>query len=115
MGKLWREERWAEGVLGAVRNCSVWWTSAAKRKRLVYVCASQDWDTEGKDRGTVQLTGCGSGRCMCAHQDGGMKDLVIFIAGKGRQITGKMQGRDIRQGIGDLCEKGKRREHYVPR
>lgn len=28
----------------------------------MYVCVNQDWDTEGEDKGTVQLTGCG---CVC--------------------------------------------------
>lgn len=78
----------------------------------MYVCVNQDWDTEGEDKGTVQLTGCG---CVCVALRWWLKDLVIFVAGKGRQTTGKMQGRDIRQGIGDLSENGKKRGHYMPR
>lgn len=64
----------------------------------MYVCASQDWDTEGEHKGTVQLTGCGSGVRMCALT-WGLKDLVIFVAGKGRETTGKMQGRDNRRSL----------------
>lgn len=63
------------------------------------MCAGQDWDTEDKEKETVQLTGCGQcGVCMCALRRGerGLKDLVIVIAPKGRGSTGKMQRRDLR-------------------
>ena len=61
-----------------------------------YVCAGQDWDTEGKDKRTVQLTGCGQCCvCMCAlrWRAGGLKDFVIVIAGKGERDNRKNAGK----------------------
>lgn len=59
-------------------------------------CAGQDWDTGGKGKGTVQLTGCGQCCvCMCAQRGraGGPKGLVIVTAGKRERDHRKNAGK----------------------
>lgn len=80
----------------------------------MYMCASQDWDTEGKDRGTVQLTGSGSGVCVCVCTEMGAERSCNFCNWLRETDHRKNAGKGYK-GIGDPCEKGKRRGHYMPR